>query len=394
MTCDADEDKIMTLVLKETEDWKNLKDLTEEDLLEQIEVYLKAYGTKLTELMNKTRSEDQSAVRKRYIEDVQGGMIVSAKKYLGVMQRPDLLLLLDEDTDDQGVNDQNKEVNKNNKRYRERFQHFLTTFLTVGAPSKTWTPELQSSKCLSNYKDKDGVDFIPPEAEAMIILYVENNEKKWVWQAGVLKEHKTIKEWENAKKEKEAKAGKGEKKDDQSEPPTLYSNSSCGATKYGGWSPEGQRRFKKLVKLVQMARAKDTTGAVEEQFQGLIKQQYQDSAGARRAARVEEPEVVVEEEEDDGEVEFEEYDSEEEDNTLKKQKFVTEAEKEAAKKKAAAEAAKAKAAKDEAAKDEAAEEAAALAAAPAPAAAGGGGAGGTRKKERPKRGGNTGGKGN
>ena len=86
MSCEEDEYQIMTLVLKATDDWKNMKDLTEEDLREQIAVYQKVYGTKLTTLMNKIRSEDQSAVRKRFIEDVQGGMIISAKKYLGVMQ--------------------------------------------------------------------------------------------------------------------------------------------------------------------------------------------------------------------------------------------------------------------------------------------------------------------
>ena len=83
MSCEEDEYQIMTLVLKATDDWKNMKDLSEEDLREQIAVYQKVYGTKLTTLMNTIRSTDQSAVRKRYIEDVKANKIVSAKKYLG-----------------------------------------------------------------------------------------------------------------------------------------------------------------------------------------------------------------------------------------------------------------------------------------------------------------------
>ena len=175
---EEEELEVMTLTLMNTSEWRRLKTIPECELEEHVKPYLTVYGTQLCSLMNKARSEDQSAVRTRYLKDVNSGMKVSAKMYLWLLQRPDHLLILEEDTDDPEQNAKHKEENEKNQYHRERLQHFLTKYVDKGAPTKTWTPEIQATRTLSNYKDNSGKDVIPPECEAAIILYIENNEKE------------------------------------------------------------------------------------------------------------------------------------------------------------------------------------------------------------------------
>ena len=344
----------MTLTLMNTSEWRRLKQIPQEELAEHVKPYLTVYGQKLTSLMNRTRSEDQSAVRTRYIKDINEGVKVTAKQYLWLLQRPDTILILEEDTDDEAQNAKHREENAKNKYHRDRFVHFLMNYIDKVAPTKTWNPEMQATKILSDYKDKSKKDIMPPEVEAALILFLENNEKKWRWQAGLVKAGIKYEDWK--------KENKGNEEELKLEPKTKYTSSTCGAKKYGGWSPEARKRFNRLVKIITKARAADHTPLLEDQIRDLIKEKQKEGTKKKTKVKAVAEEVVEEEETEGSDVEFEEYDSEEEGKAMEENVYVSKEEREARKKQAeaAAEAAKAAA--------EAAKAAEAAAAAPEPAA--------------------------
>ena len=359
-----DEVVVMKAALKLTSEWRVLKKIPEDQLDDHVKAYLTTYGAVLASSMNKTRSEDQSAVRTRYIKDWNNGVKISAKMHLWLMQRPEQLLILEENTDDPEVNAKNKEVNDKNKDIRDRMQHFLMNFVDKGVPRKTWSPDMQCSKTLSNYKDKEGNDVIPPESEAAILLYIENNEQKWVWQAGMAKAGVKYEQWKTANKKN--------KEELKQEPPTKYSSSSCGAKKYGGWNAEGRKRFMRLVKIITKARAREHTAAIEEQMREAIKVQREEEGTRKKGKKETELEVLLQDS-DGSDVEFEDYDTDEEEQALEKNIYLSKKDREAkaAKAKAAEEAAQAqaKAGESDESEDEGGESATASAAKTATGAA-------------------------
>ena len=68
----------------------------------------------------------------------------------------------------------------------------------------------------------------------------------------------------DAHKKELKKSGKELTKEEK-EPPTLHSDSHCGANPCGGWKPEGKERFWEVEKMIREARTKPTTPEFEEQ---------------------------------------------------------------------------------------------------------------------------------
>ena len=88
----------------------------------------------------------------------------------------------------------------------------------------------------------------------MIILFIENAQAKWAWEAEHEKKH-------NKKVDKTVRASEHHK---EHCPSTMFSTKKSGSEKCGGWSGDGRKRFRKLRKLIQQGRNKDTTVRIEE----------------------------------------------------------------------------------------------------------------------------------
>ena len=86
---------------------------------------------------------------------------------------------MDEDTGNEEVDAKNKEVNREKKKYRDRFKVFLTKLVPTCIHPHGWTSQLQTQHGISDYVDKDGQAMVPPAVEAMVIVLVENNQDGW-----------------------------------------------------------------------------------------------------------------------------------------------------------------------------------------------------------------------
>ena len=325
-----DEYDVMLLSLQHTNEWPKLKDLEGEELEDEVNSYLKVYAGKMSHLMNQERSQHQSALRTKWIEDNKIGVAPTAAQLLKVARRnPKYLQILDEEGGTPEENQKNKEINAENKKYRDRFKIYYSNYVPTCSFSSTWSKDIQTQHLLSSYKDKDGEDMVPPSVEAMVILFLENNEKKWEWQTGVCMDHKNVSTYKDALKVK-LKAEKRDPRDDEIEPSTKYSSSDCGAKSYGGWSDAGKLQHLRLTKFIEEARALETTKEIEENCRKELIEDLKNSGKKKKKGKdslLDVPEEEEDEEEEDLELGYESCDSEAEAAEMKKFQFLTKAKK-------------------------------------------------------------------
>ena len=114
------------------------------------------------------------------------GTTITAKQLLWVAQRPDALILLPEQ-DDNGVDIQeNIDTNLRNKKYGDRFEILVDVFLPKLAGTRVWDKNHRCNRILSDYKMGSGEeerDAVPAAMEALVILYVANGMRKWLYEA-------------------------------------------------------------------------------------------------------------------------------------------------------------------------------------------------------------------
>ena len=132
---------------------------------------------------------------------------------------------------------------------------------------KVWDVPQRTNRNISSYKIASGegeTDAIPAGMEALIILYLENAYKKWVYEA-----------------ENKMKWGRAYKPEDQQTdeykancPPTPHSTKKGGSNKYGGWTQEGRIAFAKYQKLIQQGRNKKTTKEAKDDMRLHLKQKH------------------------------------------------------------------------------------------------------------------------
>ena len=134
-------------------------------------------------------------------------------------RNPKYLQLLDEEGGTPEENQKNKEVNAENKKYRDRFKNYVSSYIPTCIYPSAWSKEIQTQHTLSRCTDKQGHDTAPAAVEAVVILFLENNEKKWEWQSGVLQEYKNISTHKEELKAK-LKEEKRDPTDKEIEPPT------------------------------------------------------------------------------------------------------------------------------------------------------------------------------
>ena len=323
---EADEYDLMHECLQYTEEWPRIQDLKPADLKAEVESYQDAYGSQLVAEMNTKRSTDQTKVRDKWLElrkkDKDPGL--TAEQMLRVaLRNPKYLLVLDEDAGDPEENAKNKQVNETNKKYRDRFQILMSEFVPCCVHTNGWAPDVQTKHIVSEYRDEDGKDMVPPAVEAMIIVFIENNQDKWEWASGVLKKYKNITTYKEYLKTREATTGQKATKEEM-EPDTKYTSSKAGPNRYGGWNPEGKKRFKTIESWIKKAREGEKTQEIEERTRDDIK------ARLEEANKKPKPDVVsalLGDDEDDSDEEvaeagYESCNSEDEVSNLKKHTWV------------------------------------------------------------------------
>ena len=326
LTCEADEIEVMLRALRYTSQWEHLKDLSEEDQEAEAKSYVEVYGHKMSAEMNEIRTQHQSAIRTRWIKARKDDKAPSAAQLLRVARRnPVYLQILDEEGGTPEENEKNKAINQENEKYRLRFKDYVLTFVPTCIHNSAWNKDIMTEHVLCDYVDKDtGDDIVPAAVEAMVLLFVENNEKKWEWQAGVEEDHGGVKNFFAFLKKRGTPPT-----DDEKEPPTKYSSSKCGAERYGGWSKEGKKRFRELEKTINKGRGLETTKPTEEHFR---KEFMADLEGENKKKKAKDKMGVdqdeEEEEEEDSEPGYESCDSEEEQEVLKRHSFLTKKQKE------------------------------------------------------------------
>ena len=321
---DSEVKEALKSCLEGIDEWDNMKlgTLDPEDLDAQLDKYLPHYKTLVTKLFNKHRSDDQSAVRKVWLQhrinqDSTEGL--TAAQFLKVAQRiPKYLVILDEEGGTDEENQANQEANVQNQKYRDRLVLFFDEFLPKVLVPTAWSINHRQEELISDfvYNETDK-DVVPVEAEAMAILYMENNQDKWEFQATTIK--KTgAKNWEAWKDT----ASEEDKKD---MPHPKYSDSTCGNKEFGGWSPEGRRRFKTLCKLIRMGRKREETIKIEKEIREMLRKKHEHKPKAKAQPL---PQIVDDDEsEDEEDIVAEECDSDAEEREMKNHRYLTKDEK-------------------------------------------------------------------
>lgn len=321
---DSEVKEALKSCLEGIDEWNNMKlgTLDPEDLDAQLDKYLPHYRQVVTGLFNKHRSDDQSAVRKVWLEhrmNQKNAEGLTAAQFLKVAQRiPKYLVILDEEGGTDEENQANQEANVQNQKYRDRLVLFFDEILPKVLVPTAWSIQNRQEEIISDFVyNETNKDVVPVAVEAMAILYMENNQDKWEFQATTIK--KTgAKNWEEWKKT----ASEKEKKDI---PHPKYSDSACGNKEFGGWSPEGRKRFRTICKLIRMGREQEETKEIEEVVRDLIQKKHEHKPKPKEKPL---PQIVDDDEsEDEGDIVAEECYSDEEVEYAKQHQYLTDGEK-------------------------------------------------------------------
>ena len=310
----------MILLLRHSRDWKlnDLGSLNEGTLHLQGEEYVNTFGQALCKSLNGFRNDLQQKTRKVWIDLYKEGKAITAAQFLKVAQRPAHLLLLLPEKDEHGKKIQdNIKRNKENKKYRERFQIWVSMFLPLAAGPRSWGMVHFCHNTPSDYKivrsGKADRYPITPGLEAIMILFMFNAQKKWIYEA----------DWEKRTKEDIKQETRKLKAFKKKLPATEYSTKAGGAVKYGGWYDEGRKKFATVRSLIRMGRSKNTTKKVETETMLALRKKHQADLPQARPVETRVAKIdlrgagVGAEDETDDELVQEGYDSEEELNNLK-----------------------------------------------------------------------------
>ena len=321
---DSEVKEALKSCLESIDEWNNMKlgTLDPEDLDTQLDKYVTVYKNVVKRLFNKHRSNDQSAVRKVWLQlciKQESSEGLTAAQFLKVAQRiPKYLVLLDEEGGSDEDNQAMRVFNEQNQKYRDRLVLFFDEFLPKVLVPTAWSINHRQEELISDFKwTETNKDVVPVEAEAMAILYMENNQEKLEFQATAIKKSGAAgyEAWKDTASDEDKKK----------EPKPKYSDATCGNKEFGGWSPEGRRRLRTLCKLIQKGRQQDETKEIEEEIRDLIRKKHEHKPKAKAKPL---PQLVDDDEsEDEGDIVVEECNSYEEVEYVKNHEYLTKDEK-------------------------------------------------------------------
>jgi hypothetical protein len=127
-------------------------------------------------------------------------------------------------------------------------------------------PNVRTAVCLSEY-ERDGEEVITRSTEALCIVFIENAEAKWRFEAELEKK------WGRAL----VKADRYTEDYKKKCPATLWSTKDAGNNKGGGWGKKGKERYRDVRGLIQDARDQEWTHELEEQVRAEIIKRHEDA---------------------------------------------------------------------------------------------------------------------
>ena len=132
---------------------------------------------------------------------------------------------------------------------------------TAAGASSWWRDSIRHNQVISQAKYK-GLECVPVGSEAIVVLILENNKKRWT---NTFKDSKfgTDKMWKLPRKKDHPDLHKYTQ---------VYSSSVKGAKTYGGWSNAGRRRYNQLKNLVAAGRNQAHTAQLEEDVLARVRE--------------------------------------------------------------------------------------------------------------------------
>ena len=264
-----------------------LNKLSEHELDLQIEEYYAKYGGEcVRKFVNTQRNQLGQNLRKVVLRLHDEGRAFTAKQLEAVITRnPETLLkkptvFKEDDPDAKEKAAKNKEVNDANKKYRARFLTYLDELIPATTPAGIWNEAQRSKHVLHGCQHLVlGVlkDVVPVEEEAMILVMLENNWEKWVWQAYIWRTYQMS--------PKQYLADVGYEEFHKQQPESKYSDAECGNNEFGGWEDEGVQRFAEARDTIKEARKNKECRKVEMQFQQLLERKYPGKTEKKPKAR-------------------------------------------------------------------------------------------------------------
>ena len=139
------------------------------------------------------------------------------------------------------------------------FVWWWDVFLPAVAGNTYWRSTIRHAQTITAATHK-GNQCIPKGTEAFAVLLYENCHAKWVQM--ITKSENFTKKFVIPKKKND---------DDTQKFAGKYSSSKLGQASYGGWSPEGKKRFNELCTLIETARKKAHVPALEKEVLGMVR---------------------------------------------------------------------------------------------------------------------------
>ena len=242
---EAELQTLVLIILKTTDDWKKVveHDLDETDLKHMLGQYTKVYGKYVTNAINGKRNALQQSLKVEYKKMRKEGQKYSAAQFLNSAQRLNIALL----SQNGKGGAKNKNLNLENKKYRNRFDVWVDRVMPVVA-GKDWKVETRCMTTMGVPLDgsADGPPPVSVADEAIAVLIIENCEEKWNYQVRREVANKDLDQ-------------------DKMEVMVKYTTSKGGSNAFGAWSREGRLRFKEIRGKIKKARASEEAKAGEKQ---------------------------------------------------------------------------------------------------------------------------------
>ena len=287
--------KVLARVLEESlygDRLRALRDASPALYDQQIEQFYIAYGTIMAQGINTKRNNVQQAVKKVWEELRKSGLVPKAKELIKVACRKRIQVLEEEDEDGNPIQ-ANIDRNLRNKKYRDLFDLWVGVLIpcTLG---HEWKEEHFTQVAIGSSKSP-----VTAADEAMLLLTIDNCEKKWEIEHGKTFPHRS--NYTNPVDRKDLTApqeGVAIDKTSKHHKKWLkklhnYSSCSSGNSIYGGWSLEGRLQFHKVKVNIQKARKEEGVRQAEVDCCARLYEKHDmaKKLGARKQRKAAEPKI-------------------------------------------------------------------------------------------------------
>ena len=316
LASETEKTQCMEMILKVSTVWKRLSTLSKAEYLLMIKEYTRVYGKAIATEINTKRNNLQQGVRKvwRELREKRGKKMPTAKQFTNTLARHNLLVL-PEKTKAGKTFKKNKELNKKNAKYRERFDMWVELFVPQ-AIGVNWKEVNFTQIPLSGDPKNGRPSPITAADEAMILVTIANCEEKWELE---------FSGYPAPEKPDDPKEGTPCPKS-VSDGAVKFSSKKSGNSEFGGWTAAGRHEFARLRGICKKARSQPETLQAEYQCcERLYKKHDMAKKLASRKQKAKKPpkmdltdaELWFESDDDEAMIEYLESDDEDGDPSLR-----------------------------------------------------------------------------